>query len=492
MSLERGERLTFLLCDKNIVADAHIAGLENSGVTVAYQQYLGRCDVDAHDPGLHLVLQAGANARTAMLKVEGAGRTICSIEVSVPERRLLPQASLTPASNEGTNIFKLTINGDAETDFSEVCSARLSFPDGPGPRLRLSAEPQLNCSKRAVSALVQVDGAQREPARVVIGNVRTSDGLIEGIAHVELPAPPWANAMAENDAKFIDVNGIRTRYFVKGTGAPLILVHGGQPSSPDASAWTWLANFDGLAEQFRVYALDRLAMGYTDNPASNDDYERYYERVVDHLLGFMDAMDLTRAGLVGHSQGTWPVTRIALSHPERVSCLVNVDGSLVGPTDPQGRTQNFYMYQSAFLHPPEGETKESIRRGMGLYSVTGNNLLDIEVDRAYAIAQTDKFKAAAERFTALRMSPAHPRFRMLKEETLAELEAGKLQVPTLVIWGRDDPEGSFETGQGLFDIIARTNRHAAFHVFANSGHASMVEYPDRFNAVVAGFCDAYM
>src|SRR5687767_2395041 len=57
-------------------------------------------------------------------------------------------------------------------------------------------------------------------------------------------------------AKFIDVNGIRTRYFDGGTGEPLVLVHGGQwPST--ASADTWAPIFDHLAARFHVYAVDK-------------------------------------------------------------------------------------------------------------------------------------------------------------------------------------------------------------------------------------------
>ena len=38
---------------------------------------------------------------------------------------------------------------------------------------------------------------------------------------------------------YVNVNGIRTRYFDKGKGETLVLVHGGQPSAPDFNAWEW-------------------------------------------------------------------------------------------------------------------------------------------------------------------------------------------------------------------------------------------------------------
>ena len=57
------------------------------------------------------------------------------------------------------------------------------------------------------------------------------------------PANPAANASRPRDsrlmgeAKFVDVNGIRTRYFDGGNGEPLVLVHGAQwPSTASARA----------------------------------------------------------------------------------------------------------------------------------------------------------------------------------------------------------------------------------------------------------------
>ena len=66
------------------------------------------------------------------------------------------------------------------------------------------------------------------------------------------------------DEKFIDVSGIRTRYFEKGEGDPLVLFHGGEfgyKASSDC-ADDWDLNFDGLSKWFHVYAVDKLGQGY--------------------------------------------------------------------------------------------------------------------------------------------------------------------------------------------------------------------------------------
>ena len=68
--------------------------------------------------------------------------------------------------------------------------------------------------------------------------------------------------------KFVDVDGIRTRYFDKGDGPVVVLFHGGHFGSNDAAdcAEDWGLNFDGLAKWFHVYAVDKIGQGQTDNP----------------------------------------------------------------------------------------------------------------------------------------------------------------------------------------------------------------------------------
>ena len=41
--------------------------------------------------------------------------------------------------------------------------------------------------------------------------------------------------MQKEDGKFIDVDGIRTHYYTKGDGPPLVLIHGGAFGHPTAA-----------------------------------------------------------------------------------------------------------------------------------------------------------------------------------------------------------------------------------------------------------------
>ena len=61
------------------------------------------------------------------------------------------------------------------------------------------------------------------------------------------------------EEKFVDVDGIRTRYFEAGNGEHLLLLHGGNFGDNDNvdCALNWALNWEGFARAFHVIALDR-------------------------------------------------------------------------------------------------------------------------------------------------------------------------------------------------------------------------------------------
>ena len=488
--MDRGETLRLVLCGTSIPARYRLA--LPPGIRLVYEQRLRHCGIGDQRPGLQLVLEADGAAVSGALTVSDAdqGTAACdAVPVTIPERRLLPAATLTFDGSRSGRAMLLTVEAPKGADFSPGCQARLEFPQTAG--LSLARDPDAGatrCSTRRLRLPVQALDSRQSPAKILVPAVRWADGSsTEAVAYAEPPPPPWLRDMAEPDAKFIQADGVRTRYFDQGTGEALLLVHGGQPSSMDGTAWDWQQNFAELAKHFHVYALDRIGQGYTDNPASLDDYRDYYPRVVQHLLAFMDAAGIRRAHLVGHSQGSWPVTRIALDHPERVASLTLVDGTMVSPPRDGGSALRFYLYLSQDLHPATGETLESVRRGMEFFSFTHNNLTDQRLGRILAMARQPKVAASQAWFATSGMSPAHPAFRKLKQEILVDLAAGKLRVPVLVVWGQNDPEGSLPSGLEMFRLVSASSPRARMHIFGDSGHLSFVEHPGEFDRLLVDF-----
>ena len=117
--------------------------------------------------------------------------------------------------------------------------------------------------------------------------------------------------------RFVSADGIRTRYREWGaTGSPIVLVHGFAES---ADTWEPVAGV--LAARHRVYALDVTGWGYSQRRGPYD-----AEHEAAQVLGFLDALRLDRATLVGHSTGAAVVAEAAMRAPGRVAGLVFLDG----------------------------------------------------------------------------------------------------------------------------------------------------------------------
>ena len=301
-------------------------------------------------------------------------------------------------------------------------------------------------------------------------------------------------------AKFVDVNGIRTRYFDGGTGEPLVLVHGGQwPSTASADGWAPI--FDHLAARFHVYAFDKLGMGFTDNPKTDADFSM--DAIISHTFGFIQAVGIRRAVLVGHSRGALPVARIATDHPEMVSHLVILDSNTLAPPDPNTPER---VDPEANREPPSREELKRIRLASN-QSVVKDYLTETYLEAEYRIAHLPKIKEVDARFRAardkwvrenpdmVRQNPLYARnmgattwwMYKAKFETLDRINSGMLKAPTMIIWGYNDPTAPYTLGVDLMETVSKVVDRAELHIINRSGHLVMAEHPEKVARLIAGF-----
>src|ERR1700733_15349177 len=114
-----------------------------------------------------------------------------------------------------------------------------------------------------------------------------------------------------------DANGIKTNYLEAGSGSPVVLIHG---SGPGVTAYAnWRLVLPVLAERFRVLAPDMAGFGFSERPEKAD---YGVDLWVEQLVGFLDALGIERASVVGNSFGGAIALRLAAHHPDRVGKLV--------------------------------------------------------------------------------------------------------------------------------------------------------------------------
>lgn len=492
--LERGQARPVLICGQSIPKDVRLQGLAGTGITVTYQQDLRRCGVDDKTRGLYLWLAADADATSAAIEILDArsGAPVCApVAVDVEPRQLLPGVQLEPREDDR---WRLRVTAPPAVDLRGACEAGPEFlPDPMGPSLSALGPPQ--CTRRSLTMDVHAVGQQRFASALVLRNVRSDaqPQAHQAVVHVALPGPAWSGSMPDRQAKFVDVNGYRTRYFEAGRGPDtLILVHGGQPDPLSPTAQSWRANFDGLARDFRVIAFDNLGHGYTEIPRDDAEYAAYYEHAAGHLVGLMDALQLERVHLVGHSQGGWPVLRVALDQPGRVRCVVSAATvlSLSGDFGKPGSRR--FGYSLFVMHPKSGPTVESLTRMQRFESYSWNNIRMDWVARDMATVDHPELAQARDRLLKVGMSPGHPAFRELRRQALADMEAGGLRdVPHLVLWARQDQLAPMNAGLDFFSRASAGGGLVEMHVIDAAGHRFLVERPEAFTAAVAGFCGRF-
>jgi 3-oxoadipate enol-lactonase len=117
-----------------------------------------------------------------------------------------------------------------------------------------------------------------------------------------------------DDDRLIEVQGIRLAYRVWGPpdAEPLVLLHG---LGEGAADWDRVA--PAFALHRRVYVPDLRGHGRSDRPG---DYS--VELMAADVLGLLDALQLDRVQLIGHSMGGLVAYLLAGDHPERVSRLI--------------------------------------------------------------------------------------------------------------------------------------------------------------------------
>lgn len=120
---------------------------------------------------------------------------------------------------------------------------------------------------------------------------------------------------------------ISLHYVKKGSGAPLLLLHGNGENGD-----YFIHQLDEFARYFTVYAVD--TRGHGQSPRGTAPFT--ISQFADDLLGFMDEQGIERAHILGFSDGGNIALTFALRHPGRVGRLVlngaNLDPAGVRPS----------------------------------------------------------------------------------------------------------------------------------------------------------------
>jgi pimeloyl-ACP methyl ester carboxylesterase len=129
-------------------------------------------------------------------------------------------------------------------------------------------------------------------------------------------------AVRDNPAsgRFLDVNGVRLHYVERGSGEPLVLLHGNGSMIQDFESSGLI---DLAAKNYRVIVIDRPGFGHSDRPRNviwTPDAQAELIKLA------LDRLSVSNATVLGHSWGASVAVALALKYPDLIRGLVLASG----------------------------------------------------------------------------------------------------------------------------------------------------------------------
>jgi len=261
------------------------------------------------------------------------------------------------------------------------------------------------------------------------------------------------------EEKFLQIDGNKIRYLESGDSKKtLVLIHG-----LGASAERWDQVIPLFADEFRVVVPDLVGFGYSDKPLVDYTAEFFSE----FLEKFFVASDITRPNLIGSSLGGQIIAEYATSHSAEIEKLV-----LVSPSGTMKKsTPALDAYILAALYPNE----QSAKHAFELMEGAGHNVNEKIVNGFVERMRLPNAKLA---FMSTLLGIKNSELIISKLETIS--------VPTLVIWGENDPVIPIHYA----DSFVSTIQDCRFFKMDGCGHTPYVQYPYAFANKVLEFLNA--
>lgn len=248
----------------------------------------------------------------------------------------------------------------------------------------------------------------------------------------------------------------RIYYEVRGSGEPVVLIHGGF-----GDRRMWDDQFDVLAEEFRVVRYDHRGFGRSTPPDSA------YSAAGDLVL-LLDELGIERAHLVGNSLGGSFAIAFTLLHPERVRSLTAVAGPADGFKYPQADIDSIMAVIDAMK---AGRSEEALQRWLANPMLAVANTDPAVRERVHRMVRDNARIWTMDAWPEERFDP--PASRRL----------GEIDVPTLIIHGDRDA-----ASVRLFsDSTAEAIPGARLVVMEGTDHLPQMEKPAEFNRLLLEF-----
>jgi pimeloyl-ACP methyl ester carboxylesterase len=240
----------------------------------------------------------------------------------------------------------------------------------------------------------------------------------------------------------VDNRGARIWYSTYGSGTPVVLLHGGLGHSGN-----WGHQVTDLVERgYQPVAIDTRGHGRS----TRDEQQPYtYQLLAQDVLAVIDSLGISRAALVGWSDGACTAMVLAASNPERVAGVFFFACNM----DPSGAKAISEL-------PPI-------------------------VNRCFHrhVADYERLSATPDRFQAFHQAVTH---MMQTEPNFTAQDLARISVPITIALGEHDEF----IHRDHAEYLARTIPNAKFVLLEGVSHFAPLQRPTLFNDIMLEFLNS--
>jgi pimeloyl-ACP methyl ester carboxylesterase len=268
------------------------------------------------------------------------------------------------------------------------------------------------------------------------------------------------------DEKYVQLNGVSLHYEQEGLGRPVVLLHGLLTHSA-----LWRNIVPTFTYNYTLYSLDLMGSGISEKP-QNQTYS--IETHVAQVTKFIDEFHLDNAVLIGHGIGGAIAMVYTVRNPSKVHKLVVMNA----PLSPGYSATGLWWLKLPLIGgmlTNDWFIQRTIHGGLFKPGSLPDSVLDMYM-QPYREDPGARV-ALLKQVTELDLDP------VVEKEVTPNL--ANLQVPTLIVWGANDPYVPLAVGKSLDTVIPNDE----FPVILNTGHYELEERPEETRAVIKEFLD---
>lgn len=341
------------------------------------------------------------------------------------------------------------------------CSVREENPTAPAARISMDARTWLELDAGSLSSI----DAFLDDRLEVRGNV-------DHAVRMQSLFRPSERERTSQDLEHVTVHaaGLELSTFAFGQGPPVVLLHG-----MAATKLSYLPLLPALADRHRVIVPDLPGHGESSKPRARYT-PRYFARVIRALF---DEMGVEDAAVVGNSMGGRIALEVATGYPDRVNSLILLDPAAAGVPFP------LYARLLGLLPTGVGAIPVPWRKRIVVTAIRQMFANPDRLPRAGYLAAADEFIRIYRKGRARIALLAAMRGLIADEPQAFWQRARQIDVPTLILWGREDRL----VPVGLGHRLANTIRDAELVVLPGVGHVPQFELPEETRRLVLRFLD---